>query len=139
MLFRSGSVHGILQARILEWVAISFSRGSSQPRDQTQVSYIGRQVLLSTEPPGKPTGRNKTYNCRERKAPCFWTALAWFPLWARARLDLGFVSSRWEGEGGRGVDWTLSSPRQPPQGSAQLSRGGCCFSPVLPATEVSFV
>ena len=34
------SVHGILQARILEWVAISFSRGSSQPRDQTQVSRI---------------------------------------------------------------------------------------------------
>ena len=32
------SVHGILQARILEWVAIPFSRGSSQPRDQTQVS-----------------------------------------------------------------------------------------------------
>ena len=34
------SVHGISQARILEWVAIPFSRGSSQPRDQTQVSYI---------------------------------------------------------------------------------------------------
>ena len=34
------SVHGIFQARILEWVAISFSRGSSQPRDQTQVSHI---------------------------------------------------------------------------------------------------
>ena len=34
------SVHGILQARILEWVAISFSRGSSRPRDQTQVSHI---------------------------------------------------------------------------------------------------
>ena len=34
------SVHGILQARILEWVAISFSRGSSQPRDWTQVSRI---------------------------------------------------------------------------------------------------
>ena len=32
------SVHGILQARILEWVAIPFSRGSYQPRDQTQVS-----------------------------------------------------------------------------------------------------
>ena len=32
------SVHEIFQARILEWVAISFSRGSSQPRDQTQVS-----------------------------------------------------------------------------------------------------
>ena len=34
------SVHGILQARILEWVAMSSSRGSSQPRDQTHVSYI---------------------------------------------------------------------------------------------------
>ena len=34
----SSSVHGILQARILEWVAIPFSRGSSQPSDQTQVS-----------------------------------------------------------------------------------------------------
>ena len=34
----SSSVHGILQARILEWVAIPFSRGSSQPRDRTQVS-----------------------------------------------------------------------------------------------------
>ena len=33
-------VHGILQARILEWVAISFSRGSSWPRDCTQLSFI---------------------------------------------------------------------------------------------------
>ena len=33
------SVHGILQARILEWVAIPFSRGSSRPRDWTQLSY----------------------------------------------------------------------------------------------------
>ena len=34
------SVHGILQARILEWVAYPFFRGSSQPRDQTQISCI---------------------------------------------------------------------------------------------------
>ena len=34
------SFHDILQARILEWVAIPFSRGSSQPRDWTQISYI---------------------------------------------------------------------------------------------------
>ena len=33
------SVHGVLQARIMEWVAISFSRGSSPPRDQTRVSH----------------------------------------------------------------------------------------------------
>ena len=39
------SVHGISQARILEWVAISFSRGSSPPRDQSCVSCIVRRVL----------------------------------------------------------------------------------------------
>ena len=39
------SVRGILQTRILEWVAISFSRGSSQPRDWTWVSCIGRRIL----------------------------------------------------------------------------------------------
>ena len=42
------SVHGILQAKILEWVAMSSSRGSSQPWDQTLVSYVscvGRLVL----------------------------------------------------------------------------------------------
>ena len=42
------SVHGIFQARILEWVAISSSRGSSQPRDRAHVSFsscIGRWIL----------------------------------------------------------------------------------------------
>ena len=39
------SVHGILQARILEWVAIPFSRGSFQPRDQTQVSCIAARFF----------------------------------------------------------------------------------------------
>ena len=39
------SVHGILQARILGWVAISFSRGSSQPTHRTWVSCIGRWIL----------------------------------------------------------------------------------------------
>ena len=39
------SVHGISQVRILEWVAISFLRGSSQPRDRTSISWIGRQIL----------------------------------------------------------------------------------------------
>ena len=50
------SVHGILQARIVEWAANSFSRGSSRPRGQTCVSCIGRQIFffLTTEPPGKP-------------------------------------------------------------------------------------
>ena len=40
------SVHGILQARTLEWVAIPFSRGSSQPRDRTQVSCIVSRFFI---------------------------------------------------------------------------------------------
>ena len=47
------SVHGIFQARILQWVAISFSRGSSHPRDRTQVSCTAG-VFFTTRPPGKP-------------------------------------------------------------------------------------
>ena len=39
------SVYGVFWARILEWVTISYSRGSSQPRDRTQLSCIGRQIL----------------------------------------------------------------------------------------------
>ena len=43
------SVRGIFQARVLEWVAISFSRGSSQPRDRTWVSHIvGRRFTILT-------------------------------------------------------------------------------------------
>ena len=45
------SVHGISQARILEWVAIFFSRGSSLPRDQTHISCMVRQILHQGSPP----------------------------------------------------------------------------------------
>ena len=41
------TVHGILQVRMLEWVAIPFSRGSSQPRDRTQVSCIAGGFFTS--------------------------------------------------------------------------------------------
>ena len=41
------TVHGILQARILEWEAFPFSRGSSQPRDRTQVSKIAGGFFTS--------------------------------------------------------------------------------------------
>ena len=47
------SVHGISQARILERVSIAFSKGSSQPRDQTLISCTGRRFFAS-EPPGNP-------------------------------------------------------------------------------------
>ena len=41
------TAHGILQARILEWVAFPFSRGSSQPKDRTQVSHIAGRFFTS--------------------------------------------------------------------------------------------
>ena len=51
------SVHGILQARILEWVAMPSSRGSSRPRNQTHVSCVSCIAggFFTAEPPGKPT------------------------------------------------------------------------------------
>ena len=58
-------VHGILQARILEWVAIAFSRGSSQPRGRTRVSCvscIGRPIL---------------YHCTTWEALKFCNSLPW--------------------------------------------------------------
>ena len=50
------SVHGVFQARILEWVAISYSRGSSQPRDRTSLSCVSCIAggYFATKPPGKP-------------------------------------------------------------------------------------
>ena len=58
------SVHGILHARILEWVAIPFSRGSSPlrgsslPWDQTQVFPYGRQILHHLSHQGSPKTRS---------------------------------------------------------------------------------
>ena len=46
------SVHGISQARILEWIAVSFSRESSWPRDQTHV-FCTLKGFFTTEPPGE--------------------------------------------------------------------------------------
>ena len=53
------SVHGIHQARILEWVAVPSSRGSSQPRDRTCISCLLHWQMGSSPlaPPGKPCGR----------------------------------------------------------------------------------
>ena len=49
------AIHGIFQARILEWAAVSFSRGSSQPRDEPGSPALQTDTLPS-ERPGKPYG-----------------------------------------------------------------------------------
>ena len=63
------SVRGILQARILEWFAISFSRGSSPPRDQTHVSYFGRWVLYQQHHTGSPLNHQGSPQIRD----CCWS------------------------------------------------------------------
>ena len=68
------SVHGIFQARIPEWVAISSSRGSFQPKDWTCVSWESC------------TGRRVLYHCTSREAQRYFS-----PSWA----PLGFSSSHW--------------------------------------------
>ena len=64
------TVHGILQDRILEWVAIPFSRGSSQPRDQTQVFHIARWILYQLSHqgfPGGTSGKEPASQCRRQR------------------------------------------------------------------------
>ena len=65
------SVHGILQARIPEWVAMPSSRGSSQPRDWTHVSYISSltggffTTRTTWEAPGGSDGKESACNARD--------------------------------------------------------------------------
>ena len=87
------TVHGILQAKILEWVAFPFSRGSSQPRDQTQVFSLQADSLVA-EPPGKPknTGVGSL------------SLLQWtFPI---QELNQGLLHCRW-------ILYQLSHQRRP--------------------------
>ena len=57
------SVHGIIPARILEWVAISFSRESSRPRDSTCVSCIDRWILYLWATREAPSFSMESINC----------------------------------------------------------------------------
>ena len=79
------TVHGILQVRILEWVAFPFSRGSPQPRDWTQ------EDCLPAEPQGKHlfilllevcTFWPPSFNPLPPSTPCLWQPHIWSPfLW----------------------------------------------------------
>ena len=68
------TVHGILQAKILEWVAFLFSRGSSQPRDRTQVSRMAGRFLTS---------------CTTREAQEYWVAYPFSSASFRPRNEPG--------------------------------------------------
>ena len=74
------SVHGILQARILEWIAIPFSRGSAQPRDLTQVSSIAGKfftVWAMTPIANKKLKKKKSkLGSQEQERVSFWLTFA---------------------------------------------------------------
>ena len=89
------SVHGILQARILEWVAISSYRGSSQSRDWTHVSWvscIGRQVLYELRYCGSHSSPIVTDRSAHRgqlwgdRGSC--SQCPWMRKWSGASLEL---------------------------------------------------
>ena len=72
----SSSVHGILQAEILQWVAIPFSRGSSRPRDQARaycISCFGRRILhhcATWEAPKNPQTHQKSHSWGQEPGLC---------------------------------------------------------------------
>ena len=132
------SVHGILQARILEWVAILFSRVSSQPRDRPRVSWIEGRFFTS-EPLGKPrTATQKGDSSLASRAfnpsLCLCWALGHSP--SRKELkELGVSQLSWTG-------WIFfgSPPLLPPQAPslsrhlslpAQQDQGSCKPNPYI--------
>ena len=70
------SVHGISQARILEWVAVSFSRGSSRPRDRTCISFIGKWILYRWATKWDPWPWGSTFHAFVSVS---WTDVWWIP------------------------------------------------------------
>ena len=106
------SARGSLQARILEWVAISFSRGSSWPRDRTHISCTGRQILsfwITRE-----AHNTRTSNPNTRKSPTFLCHTTW-PSWkggkeqgrmkSREKLLIQWLARVW----GQFSEWWLES------------------------------
>ena len=100
---RGSSVHRISQARILEWVAISFSRGSSWPRYRTQVSSFAGE-FFNAKPPGKsPTPTLSVYitlkkKQKRKKKTQLTQESCWLQEWGgNSRKQLG---ARTQDEGG---------------------------------------
>ena len=82
------SVHGSLQTRILEWVAIPFSRGISQPRDRTWVSCIASRILYHLSHQGHHTLYQKIILCLSR-IQILEASKPWPRVWEAVRGRLG--------------------------------------------------
>ena len=73
-------VHGILQARIQEWVVISFSRGCSQPRDQTQISCVAGRFFYHRSHQGSPLPSSYTQHVSALKCQLLLLACKFYDL-----------------------------------------------------------
>ena len=143
------SVHRILQASILEWVAISFSKGSSQPRGRTQVSCIAGK-FFTTEPPGKPTTHTETVyfsglshhvlrctlgdiwlNClTPLSSEMLSTALPVLSHWKAFRKERFFTISPLRLNDRQPTEWLQTRPL-PTRGSRGLTEKASCFWAML--------
>ena len=90
------SVHGVSQARILEWVAISFSKGSFWPRDQTWVSCIAGRFFTDWAPE-KPTAIISLWPTNAPASLVHMCSPSSFPQWLRDRpLDYPWPVEHWQ-------------------------------------------
>ena len=125
------TVHGILQARILEWVAFPFSRGSSWPRDQTSVSCFAGGFLS-----GKPeeTKRNLFSSVQLLSHVWLCDPMPGFPV-LHQLLKLAQTHVHWVGDAIQPSS-TLSSP-SPPAFNLSQHQGLCQW--VSPSYQVAKV
>ena len=115
------SVHEIFQARILEWLAISFSRGSSWPRDQTQVSCIAggffttkplKAILVDTEGLWSVGVYHLTCWCQSEAVGLgqheeLLSSVVRCRLWCSLSMELSWVRPDWQGS----ISWGCTEKR----------------------------
>ena len=118
--FMDNTVHWILQARILEWVAFPFSRGSSQPRDQAQASRTAGALFTSL-------GSSKSL-----KVPSFPPSLSLIHT-----VDLAREGSRLGGSG-KSVECSRMGQKEPKRGTCRMGRRCSGEGSLEPGWESTF-
>ena len=117
------SVHGIFQARILEWVAISFLRGSSWPRDWTCISCIGRSSLYYLSPQGSPKSEKNFKKKKKEKEEHYCTPVSLTSTDVRKRKADSDTSWELAAPTSQALVlscWTETIPRTPRSGKLAL-------------------
>ena len=113
------SVHGVLQARILEWLAVPSSRESSQCRDQIHISYFYLHwevgLFLSLVPPGKPTDWIASVIKKQGQQRIHFVTMA-AGLWSSQRVSKQWHRLCWQDLQGYSWRWCQSKQQGPEAG-----------------------